>query len=50
MQLESTQKRPAFAFKSNVNSHDNHNIAMLFYAWKKLNANLIYCLKNNMQE
>lgn len=32
MQLESTQKRPAFAFKSNVNSHDNHNIAMLFYA------------------
>lgn len=44
------KKRPAFAFKSNVNYHDNHNIAMLFYAWKKLNANLIYCLKNNMQE
>lgn len=24
--------------------------AVLFYARKKLNANLIYCLKNNMQE
>lgn len=36
--------------KSNVNSHDNHDFAMLFYARKKLNANLIYYLKNNMQE
>lgn len=49
MQLKSTQKKRR-AFKSNVNSHDNHNIAMLFYSRKKLNANLIYCLKNNMQE
>lgn len=32
IQLKSTQKRRNCAFKSNVNSHDNQNIAMLFYA------------------
>lgn len=51
MQLQSKTK--AFALKSNVHSPDNHNAAVRSYSLmhkRKVNANLISCLENNMQE
>lgn len=41
------EKKGHFALKINVNIN-NCNISMLFYAWKKLNTNLIYWSNNDI--